>query len=149
MARLPQLLAENDFFPDLTSIPEDVRRRAKILALNYPNSPTGRVATREFYQQVVEFAQTNELIVVQDAAHIMLSFERRIISVGFCKSQSIVYGLLPASSQLLQVKGKVVRFNMLLISASDLPSHAPTFVFSLEKASSSEASGASSAAVVA
>ena len=45
--RLP-LLAENDFFPDLDSIPPDVLRRAKLLVLNYPNSPTGRVATREF-----------------------------------------------------------------------------------------------------
>ena len=45
--RLP-LLAKNDFFPDLESIPADVLRRAKLLVLNYPNSPTGRVATREF-----------------------------------------------------------------------------------------------------
>ena len=53
--RLP-LLAKNDFFPDLESIPADVLRRTKLLVLNYPNSPTGRVATREFYQRVVEFA---------------------------------------------------------------------------------------------
>ena len=43
--RLP-LLAENDFLPDLDSIPADIRRRAKLLVLNYPNSPTGKVATR-------------------------------------------------------------------------------------------------------
>ena len=42
------LLAENDFFPDLDSVPADVRRQAKLLVLNYPNSPTGRVATRRF-----------------------------------------------------------------------------------------------------
>ncbi|HEV2973028.1 MAG TPA: LL-diaminopimelate aminotransferase [Pirellulales bacterium] len=72
--RLP-LLAQNDFFPDLDSIPADVLRRAKLLALNYPNSPTGRVATREFYRRVVEFAQRNRIVVVQDAAHIMLSYD--------------------------------------------------------------------------
>ena len=48
--RLP-LLAENGFLPDLESIPADIRQRAKLLVLNYPNSPTGRVATREFYEQ--------------------------------------------------------------------------------------------------
>jgi LL-diaminopimelate aminotransferase len=72
--RLP-LLPENDFFPDLASIPADVRKRAKLLVINYPNSPTGRVATREFYQRVIEFALENQLVVVQDAAHMMLSYD--------------------------------------------------------------------------
>jgi LL-diaminopimelate aminotransferase len=72
--RLP-LLAANDFFPDLDSIPADVLRRAKLLVLNYPNSPTGRVATRDFYGRVVDFAREHRLVVVQDAAHIMLSYD--------------------------------------------------------------------------
>ncbi len=71
--RLP-LLAENDFLPDLDSIPADIRHRAKLLVINYPNSPTGKAATREFYAQVVDFARTNQVVVVQDAAHVMLSF---------------------------------------------------------------------------
>lgn len=71
--RLP-LLAQNDFLPDLETIPADVLRRAKLLVLNYPNSPTGKVATREFYARVVEFAQRHRLVVVQDAAHVMLTY---------------------------------------------------------------------------
>ena len=77
--RLP-LLAENDFFPDLDAIPTDVKAKAKILVLNYPNSPTGKVATREFYEKVIEFAQQNQLVVVQDAAHIVLSYEGEPLS---------------------------------------------------------------------
>ncbi|NQU26519.1 MAG: aminotransferase class I/II-fold pyridoxal phosphate-dependent enzyme, partial [Candidatus Nealsonbacteria bacterium] len=72
--RLP-LLAENDFLPDLASIPEEIRRRAKLLVINYPNSPTGKVATRAFYEEVIEFARQNRLVVVQDAAHVMLTFD--------------------------------------------------------------------------
>src|SRR4029079_9609827 len=45
--RLP-LLESNDFFPDLAGIPADIKRRAMLLVLNYPNSPTGAVATVEF-----------------------------------------------------------------------------------------------------
>ncbi len=77
--KLP-LRAENAFLPDLDRIPLEVLRRAKLLVLNYPNSPTGRVATREFFTQVVEFARENELVVVQDAAHMMLSYERPPLS---------------------------------------------------------------------
>src|SRR6266851_2090206 len=71
--RLP-LLEQSGFYPELGSIPADIRRRAKLLVLNYPNSPTGAVATRAFYRQVIDFARTNRIIVVQDAAHILLSY---------------------------------------------------------------------------
>jgi LL-diaminopimelate aminotransferase len=71
--RLP-LREENGFYPDLGSIPADIRRRAKLLVLNYPNSPTGAVATPAFYRQIIDFARTNNLVVVQDAAHILLSY---------------------------------------------------------------------------
>jgi len=77
--KLP-LRAENDFLPDLKSIPADIRRRAKLLVLNYPNSPTGKVATREFYEEVIEFAKTNQIVVVQDAAHILLTFSGQPLS---------------------------------------------------------------------
>src|SRR6266481_1269757 len=69
------LRADNGFYPDLGAIPADVRRRAKLLVINYPNSPTGAVATRAFYRQVIDFALTNRVVVVQDAAHILLSYD--------------------------------------------------------------------------
>ena len=72
--RLP-LLAENNFFPDLDGIPADIKQRTKLLVINYPNSPTGKTATREFYERVIAFAKANNLVVVQDAAHGMLSFD--------------------------------------------------------------------------
>ena len=74
------LLAENDFFPDLDSIPADVLQKTKLLVINYPNSPTGKVANVDFYKRVVEFAQKNEVVVVQDAAHIMLTFDGEPLS---------------------------------------------------------------------
>ena len=77
--RLP-LVAENDFFPDLDSIPADIRRRAKVLVLNYPNSPTGKLATRDFYRRVIDFARSNQIVVVQDAAHILLTYEGEPLS---------------------------------------------------------------------
>jgi len=69
------LREENGFYPDFSSLPADVRRRAKLLVINYPNSPTGAVATRDFYRQVIDFAQTNRVVVVQDAAHILLTYD--------------------------------------------------------------------------
>src|SRR5438105_8994090 len=72
--KLP-LKEENGFYPDLKGIPADIRKRAKLLVINYPNSPTGATATRDFYRQVIDFAQTNQVVVVQDAAHVLLSYD--------------------------------------------------------------------------
>lgn len=69
------LLEENDFLPDLDSIPEEVLKKAKLLYLNYPNNPTGAVAPREFFEKVIGFAKENDLVVVQDAAYAALTFD--------------------------------------------------------------------------
>jgi len=72
--KLP-LLAENNFLPDLDRVPDDIYSRAKLLVINYPNSPSGRTATPEFYEKVVALAKEKEFVVVQDAAHILLTFD--------------------------------------------------------------------------
>ena len=74
MHQLP-ITRENDFLPDLGSIPSSVLERAKMLVLNYPNNPTGASATVEFFQEVVRWAKQNEIVVVHDAAYAALVFE--------------------------------------------------------------------------
>ncbi len=39
---------ENGFLPDLGSVPADIRKRAKVLVINYPNNPTGARRTNRF-----------------------------------------------------------------------------------------------------
>jgi len=69
------LLKENNFLPDLKSIPAEILKKAKLLYLNYPNNPTGASATKEFFREVVEFAKKNNIVVVQDAAYAALTFD--------------------------------------------------------------------------
>ncbi len=69
-AAFPMALeAENDFLPDLEAIPEAVRQQAKLLFINYPNNPTGAVASLEYLERVVSFAREYEMLIVQDAAY--------------------------------------------------------------------------------
>ncbi|GBG57165.1 LL-diaminopimelate aminotransferase [Sporomusaceae bacterium FL31] len=74
VVKLP-LWAENNFLPDLDSLTQEQRRRAKLLYINYPNNPTGATATSEFFRKVVRFAQENNIIVVSDAAYAGLTFD--------------------------------------------------------------------------
>jgi LL-diaminopimelate aminotransferase len=73
--KLP-LTADNDFLPDLDGIPADIRRKAKLLVLCYPNSPTGKTAPPVFYEQAIAFAKSNDIVIIQDAAHGILSYDR-------------------------------------------------------------------------
>ncbi|MGZ9585089.1 LL-diaminopimelate aminotransferase [Paenibacillus marinisediminis] len=70
-----ELTKENNFLPDLDSIPEDICKRAKLLYLNYPNNPTGASATVEFFARVVEWAKKHEVIVVHDAPYAALTYD--------------------------------------------------------------------------
>lgn len=69
------LLEENSFLPELDSLPDHVLKKSKLLYLNYPNNPTGAVANREFFEEVVRFATKHELIVIHDAAYAALVFD--------------------------------------------------------------------------
>ena len=69
------LVESNGFLPDLDSIPPKFLKKAKLLYLNYPNNPTGAVATGEFFNKVVEFARTNNIIVINDSAYGALTYD--------------------------------------------------------------------------
>lgn len=70
-----ELKKENNFLPDLNSIPEDIAQRAKLIYLNYPNNPTGASATVEFFTEVVEWAKKYDIVVVHDAPYAALTYD--------------------------------------------------------------------------
>jgi len=74
------LREENKFLPNLDGIPADVRKRAKLLYINYPNNPTGAGATTEFFEKVVNFAKENNIVVVHDAAYAALTYGSKPLS---------------------------------------------------------------------
>lgn len=63
------LLEENNFLPDLDAIPTDMLSRAKMMFLNYPNNPTSATADKSFFEEVVEFAKENNIIIIHDNAY--------------------------------------------------------------------------------
>ncbi|MDD5078000.1 MAG: LL-diaminopimelate aminotransferase, partial [Candidatus Omnitrophica bacterium] len=72
---LMPLKAENSFLPDLKHIPFSVRRKARIIFVNYPNNPTGSCAEAGFYSELIDFALKNKLIIVSDLAYSEMSYD--------------------------------------------------------------------------
>ncbi|MBM3249854.1 MAG: aminotransferase class I/II-fold pyridoxal phosphate-dependent enzyme [Candidatus Omnitrophica bacterium] len=69
------LLESNGFLPDFKKIPPAVLKKAKILYLNYPNNPTSATAGIEFYQQAIEFARRNKIVLVSDLAYSEMGYD--------------------------------------------------------------------------
>jgi LL-diaminopimelate aminotransferase len=69
------LLAKHGFLPDLSAIPTDDAKRAKIISVNFPNNPTGGVETPEFYADLLRFARDYDLFVLSDIAYCDLSLD--------------------------------------------------------------------------
>jgi LL-diaminopimelate aminotransferase len=69
LSHLMPLTKANGFLPDLKAIPKEVARKAKLMWLNSPNNPTSVVMTKEYFKQVVAFAQEHHVIVCHDAAY--------------------------------------------------------------------------------
>lgn len=65
----------NNYLPDLNAIPVNVRQKAKLLWINYPNNPTGAVAELDFFNKVVEFARKNDLAVCHDGPYSEVAYD--------------------------------------------------------------------------
>ncbi|MBD8032687.1 pyridoxal phosphate-dependent aminotransferase [Solibacillus merdavium] len=69
------LKAESQFLPDYGDLADEVKQRAKLMYLNYPNNPTGGVATKEFFEQTVQMAKENHIAVAHDFAYGAIGFD--------------------------------------------------------------------------
>lgn len=76
------LLEENNFLLDFEAVPEVIARKAKIIWINYPNSPTGTCAPLEYYRKLIAWAKKFEIIVAADeGCYIDLYFDEKPPSI--------------------------------------------------------------------
>ncbi|SCY52430.1 LL-diaminopimelate aminotransferase [Alkaliphilus peptidifermentans] len=69
------LTKANSFYPEFSNILNVILYRSKLLYINYPNNPTGQVATEEFYKRVVDFAHKNNVVVIADSTYSTIVFD--------------------------------------------------------------------------
>ncbi len=67
--------AEQGYLPVLRDVPVETARRATAMFLNYPNNPTGAVATPAFLNELVEFARTYDIAICYDNPYIEIVFD--------------------------------------------------------------------------
>jgi LL-diaminopimelate aminotransferase len=69
------LKEENDFLPDFEAIPDKIADKAKLMWLNYPNNPTGAVASPDLFDRAIHFARKHNVAICHDAAYTEVAFD--------------------------------------------------------------------------
>ena len=95
------LRKQNGFRVDFASIPEEMARRAKVLWLNYPNSPSGAVVDEAFYREALAFARPRGIIVASDEAYSEIYFGQPPLScLNVAKEGVLVFQSLSKRSAM-------------------------------------------------
>ena len=110
--------AENGFIPHFDSWLKALTPKTRVIVLNYPSNPTGAYPTREYLQQLQDFAAKNNLWIVSDevygslyygekptsAAAIAGAKERTLLVQSLSKSYAMTgwrVGFLAAPAQVI------------------------------------------------
>ncbi|MDF2882389.1 MAG: aspartate aminotransferase [Clostridiaceae bacterium] len=71
------LKESNGYLPDLSIIPDNIRREAKLFFINYPNNPTGAIANKYFYRDIVNYCTNNDIVLCNDGAYNEIIMEKK------------------------------------------------------------------------
>jgi len=95
------LLEKNNFLPDIGKIPDKLAKMSSLMFVNYPNNPTGAVADKSFYKDVVSFAKKNDILLCSDLAYSDVTFDDytapSILEVKGAKDVAIEFNSLSKS----------------------------------------------------
>lgn len=75
------LLKENNFLPDLKAIPIEIYQKCKIFVVNYPNNPTGAIANKKFYEELISLALKYNFLIVNDNTYGPLTYKGKPLSI--------------------------------------------------------------------
>ena len=73
-----ELPPENNYLPDLNAIPEDMVKRARMMIVSYPLNPVCAVASDSFYEELISWAEKNEVIIVHDSAYADIVYDGKV-----------------------------------------------------------------------
>lgn len=87
------LKEENDFLVDFEAIPEEIAQKAKMIWINYPNSPTGKSAPREWLEKLVNWCHKHNIILASDEAYIDVYYtdERPLSPLNITKEGVVAF----------------------------------------------------------
>ncbi len=85
------LKQENNWLPNIEDLEKLDLKKVKIMWLNYPNMPTGNVATKALFKQLITFAKKHQILLVNDNPYSFVLNQKplSILSINGAKEVAI------------------------------------------------------------
>ena len=91
---------EENWEPSLKQIEKTINSNTKMIVLNYPNNPTGKILPEKIQDEIVEVARKNKLYILSDEIYsqyaqnnwksiLCYDYEKSIITQSFSKSHAM------------------------------------------------------------
>jgi len=91
---------ENKWEPDIDEVSSCINDNTKMIVLNYPNNPTGKILPKTLQDKIVEIARKHDLYILSDEIYsnysnkewtsiLSYNYEKSIITQSFSKSHSM------------------------------------------------------------
>lgn len=72
------LLPEHHFLPDLSAIPEETAKNAKVMVVSYPANPVCVTAPDRFYEELIAFAKKYHILIIHDNAYSDIIYDGKV-----------------------------------------------------------------------
>jgi len=112
---------EDKWEPSLEQIKNTINSNTKMIVLNYPNNPTGKILEEKLQDDIIELARENNLYVLSDEIYsqyaktkwksvLSYNYEKSIVTQSFSKSHAMTgfrigYGI--ADSKIIEKMAKL------------------------------------------
>lgn len=91
---------ESNWEPTIEQIQNTINTNTKMIVLNYPNNPTGKILPEKLQDQIIEIAKKNNLYVLSDEIYseyvktswksvLSYNYEKSIVTQSFSKSHAM------------------------------------------------------------
>ncbi|MCY6959462.1 aminotransferase class I/II-fold pyridoxal phosphate-dependent enzyme [Clostridium brassicae] len=90
------LKEENKYLLNVKDIPDHISEKSKLMIINYPNNPTGAVANKKFYLELIQYCKEKNIVLCNDGAYneIIGADEKNISILQYDKNICIEFGTL-------------------------------------------------------
>jgi len=113
---------ENNWEPSIEQINERINPNTKMIVLNYPNNPTGKILPVSLQNQIVEIARKNDLYILSDEIYsqyaysnwksiLSYNYKKSIVTQSFSKSHAMTgfrIGYVISESQIIEKISKLL-----------------------------------------
>lgn len=96
-----ELTEENHYLPDLEKIGAEYGHKAKAMVVSYPLNPICKTAPKSFYEELIPWAEENEIFIIHDNAYSDIIYDGRegisILSIPGAKEVCVEFYSLSKS----------------------------------------------------